>query len=315
MASNFVITGKGIIKLDYNKQERDQLQSYIKDLETTIGINKQINKEMISGMSDNVKAKRIIDNLTKENALLTSQNKKIIKERDDAQYKALINGQLSDNYRQKEKELFNECQEKIQELQEQLNKKEYMLQKLEKKYSEAEKLLRKYAKNDAEIKKMIESKCISEKGCISNVVIENEHLKNDLSQIIYERERMKLEIQGYKEKLCRKGSDFTESKVPKLSLDKLQKSLIENKTNLFSPQRRKETTEIFARSITPRPELKTRKDAEENQGALNDDQKNLPEQHSITISSISNENQNSIMQNELDIDKIDIDVYALKNKW
>ena len=127
MEPGFLMTGRGIIKYDFTKTEREQLNSYIKDLETTITINKQIIKEMISGMSIDIKSKRIIDNLTKESTLLINQNKKIIKERDEAQYKSLINGQLVEEYKVKEKDVYSECQEKISELQEQLNKKEYIL--------------------------------------------------------------------------------------------------------------------------------------------------------------------------------------------
>jgi len=66
-------------------------------------------------MSADIKYKRTIEKLNRENALLSKQVKQLAKERDDAQYRALINAQLTENYKEKERDIYTECQEKIQD--------------------------------------------------------------------------------------------------------------------------------------------------------------------------------------------------------
>jgi hypothetical protein len=291
MDTGYLMTGRGMIKFDFTKKDRDQLQRYIKDLEETVSINKEILNDLISGNISNVKHKDALLKLNKENANLSKLIKTTVKQRDDAQYKALINAQLTEDYKEKEREIYNECQEKIQELKDQLSRKEYMLQHLEKKYYEAEKLLKKYAKNDIDIRKMIESKSAKDVTNISNVVVENEGLKNDLNKLKIEKEILLKEI----ERMQHNRATITPKKeIPILKFSSVQKSV--NEEPMVMRTAKANITQL-AKSTTPRVESRVTinaetppKPLEENQGTLNTDDRKQAEPKSFSeLSSIINE--------------------------
>lgn len=165
--------------------DKAQMTNYIKDLEKTIRINKEIMSEFFSADSKmGANNKKTIEKLNQENTELQVQLKKAIKERDDAQASLLINEQINENNMQKEKDLIEENEEKLKDIQEELEFKEYELQFLEKKYNKAEAMLKRYASRIPEINALL--KDLSNEANedkqekISNVVEENEALAKEL---------------------------------------------------------------------------------------------------------------------------------------
>jgi hypothetical protein len=171
------------LKITFMEKDKLQMINKIHDLEKTVMINKEIIQEMIN-TEDRLdpKGKRILDKLNKENAHLQLQTKRVIKERDQAQSKALINEQIIQEYKNKEAEINRDYAEKIQDLTDQLNRKEYILQNYERKYFKAEGMLKKYSHYEQEIRMFLRGLNIKpeEERTISSVVEENEQLKEQV---------------------------------------------------------------------------------------------------------------------------------------
>eukprot|EP00831_Metopus_contortus_P047988 TRINITY_DN38937_c0_g1_i1.p1 TRINITY_DN38937_c0_g1~~TRINITY_DN38937_c0_g1_i1.p1 ORF type:complete len:109 (-),score=28.62 TRINITY_DN38937_c0_g1_i1:96-422(-) len=81
------------LKGSFLEKEKDQMLEYIKDLEETITINKQIISELLL-QGGGVQDKKIIGKLNGENASLQMQLKRVIKERAELQAKLLIAEQI-----------------------------------------------------------------------------------------------------------------------------------------------------------------------------------------------------------------------------
>jgi hypothetical protein len=188
-----------------------------------------------------------------------------------------------------------------------------MLQHLEKKYSEAEKLLKRYAKNDIDIRKLMEFRSTKDPTNISNVVVENETLKNDVSKLKIEKEILLKEIERMQQS---KTIATPKKEIPVLQLSSIKKPIEETRTLRNT---RINATQVVARSTTPRiesrfgmKEVAIKKALEENQGALNTEEKdkNQVEPKSFSeLSSISNEV--NISNNNAKID-VDIDPNEIK---
>jgi hypothetical protein len=83
----------------------------------------------------------------------------------------------------------------IEELKENLERKEYLLQVNEQRYSEFEKILMELAENDSSVKKRLSDlNVIPKDRKISNVILENNNLKEQYDVLKYENEKLRDQI-------------------------------------------------------------------------------------------------------------------------
>jgi len=83
----------------------------------------------------------------------------------------------------------------IEELKENLERKEYLLQVNEQRYSEFEKILMELAENDHSVKKRLaDLNVIPKDRKISNVILENNNLKEQFDLLKYENEKLRDQI-------------------------------------------------------------------------------------------------------------------------
>ncbi len=172
------------LKGSFIGRDKDQLGSYVKDLEKTLGINKEIISELVSSAPGDAGMKRAMEKLNQENAELHRQFSKISKERDDSQAKLLICEQIIDELNNKYDESTKEYEEKQKELLDQLSRKEYAVQQQERRYQKIEELLMKRAHNDQEIGKAVKSLNLHMDAPkrIVNVIEENDELARKLHE-------------------------------------------------------------------------------------------------------------------------------------
>jgi len=184
-------TTRKTVRASFIANERAQTAEYIKNLEQTLAINKEIISEMMGKNQSSGSMKSMITKLNNENGNLQNQLKKVIKDRNEAQSKLLIAEQLVENYKKHEIDACKDLQDKQIELVDQLNRKEYFLQNMERKYARAISLLTKFAHKDQEIKKGLKELKADIKGeqKVTNVVEENTRLSKELAE---EKEKNKL---------------------------------------------------------------------------------------------------------------------------
>lgn len=136
--------------------KRDQMQNleYIKDLEETIVINKEVIADLLTDAKSNSLNKTIIL-LNKENALLQKRLKITITARNQYQSKALLLEQMLENMKRKIYELEAQLTEKSELHETQLAKKEYELEDCQEKLKNAIDMLRRYAVQNIEDNRII----------------------------------------------------------------------------------------------------------------------------------------------------------------
>ena len=159
------------IKKGYIQNEAAQLRERVGDLQMNLSINKDIIRELLQDNHQHAMLKLEI-----ENTELADLNKRLIRERDDAQARQLIMEQISEELQAKEDELANNLEEQVKELKEKLERKEYFMQSKEKKWLEVEKLLAVYTKDDLELKKTLADMRVRVESTkkITNVIEDNE---------------------------------------------------------------------------------------------------------------------------------------------
>ncbi len=177
-------TCRGKIRGIFLEKDKEQMSGYIKDLERTLAINKEIISELLGKGAGESQNKRVIEKLNYENANLQFQLKKAIKERNDYQAKLLISEQIVEDYKAKELEVVKDNEEKFVELTDQLNRKEFFLQNTQRKYEKAEALLKRFSHKDQEIRKALKELNADGRAekRITNVVEENEQLQKELAE-------------------------------------------------------------------------------------------------------------------------------------
>jgi len=187
------------LKIDFLEQEKSEILERITDLEFTLEINKNLIRDLCeTTFTQNEKYKISIQKLNEENSKLHNILKKSSKNKADFQAQKLIFEQIIEEYKKKERELICETNEKIAELREMLDKKEYILQNEEKKYYELEQCVLKYLNDVPEMKNYIDEikYCVKENEGISNVVIENDRLRQKISELISENEKLRADAAG-----------------------------------------------------------------------------------------------------------------------
>ncbi len=178
-----VIT-RGKIKGVFLEQDKQQMTGYIRDLEKTLAINKQIISELLEKDSTESKSRKVIEKLNNENAELQSQLKVAIKERSQCQARLLISEQILEEYKSKEETLEKEHKEKVVELTDQLNRKEFVLQNCQRRYEKAQVLLKRFSHKDQEIRRALKELNFDGRfeRRITNTVEDNERMRKELTQ-------------------------------------------------------------------------------------------------------------------------------------
>ena len=201
-------------KNGYVKREFIEMENYIKDLESTLAINKEIISELIKKTLTNEQERKILESLNSENTTLHKQFVRTMKERDEARAKLLISDQIINHSKKHEEELIVEMNAMKSELVDQLNRKEFRLQKLEKKYDNVINVLESFRHKDQAIKKLLDNLNADKRTDykISNVLTTNNYLQE---QLLKEKEKVKTltsEISAYR------TVTFIESKEKPLSM-------------------------------------------------------------------------------------------------
>ena len=180
------------------KKTAQQLK--IKDIEGNLMINKELIKAIISESTIDAKMKKTVEKQNMENTSLIQQIFDANNRLQELQFRGLINSQMIEDYKYKENEVYNECEEKVNELKDQLNRKESILQSYNKKNAEAEHLLRKYSKTDSAIKDIVFNcrEASNKEINISNVLNENETLKAKIKLLTQEKEELAHEEENLK---------------------------------------------------------------------------------------------------------------------
>jgi len=167
------------LKALFLENEKNQIQNYIKDLEDTVRINKEIITELLK--SNKTNNNDINEKLNSENVKLLKQLAETTKKQTEVQSQLLITDQIMKELKLKEEEVRLEFAETKQEFLSQLSKKEYILQFYEQKNQTLEGLLKKYAKKEPELSvAMKELNTEVNPRYIENVVIENNDLNKKL---------------------------------------------------------------------------------------------------------------------------------------
>eukprot|EP00826_Nyctotherus_ovalis_P027697 TRINITY_DN21678_c0_g1_i1.p1 TRINITY_DN21678_c0_g1~~TRINITY_DN21678_c0_g1_i1.p1 ORF type:complete len:225 (-),score=77.15 TRINITY_DN21678_c0_g1_i1:39-614(-) len=139
------------LKALFIESDKSQANNYIKDLENTIAINKELITEMLKSQS--APDSSINQKLNLENARLLKQVAELTQKLSDTQAKLLMTEQIMKEHKMREEEKRLEFEEKRKEFVGQLSKKEYIVQHYEKKNRTLEELLKKFAKKEPELSK------------------------------------------------------------------------------------------------------------------------------------------------------------------
>ena len=236
-------TNRNKIRAKFMDTEKLQGSEYARNLEKNLQINKEILNELISSdtrMEDG--CKKTLIKLNTEAMSLQTQIKKLVKERNDLQAKLLINEQLIDNLSMKQNELISDCNEKVRtferawqdrvsELEEELEYKGCELQTLQLKFSKAETLLRKHSGKSAELEAACQElfKQSTTRKKLTSVVFENEALTKEIEALKkkLEAKHAQEEAESANEKLTRSPqlsrSFVVRSSIPSLDLSKVKK--------------------------------------------------------------------------------------------
>eukprot|EP00826_Nyctotherus_ovalis_P059504 TRINITY_DN8282_c0_g1_i1.p1 TRINITY_DN8282_c0_g1~~TRINITY_DN8282_c0_g1_i1.p1 ORF type:complete len:365 (+),score=89.14 TRINITY_DN8282_c0_g1_i1:183-1277(+) len=194
------------LKGTFLEKDKQQMRDYIKDLEKTLALNKEIISELLSAESSSATHKNTITKLNKENCELQKKVKDLIKERDNVQSRLLVCEQMIEEFKCHENGLEQQYEEKAREMLEQLSMKEYVVQSYEKRLRMALNLLMKYKEIDANVNFFLKEMSINgnEKLTMKNVVEENESLIKIMKELHmkldnFERELFSLATQKTKE--------------------------------------------------------------------------------------------------------------------
>lgn len=211
------ITSRKRLKGVFLEKDKEQMKSYIQDLEKTIILNKGIISDLLSNETPNTVHKNTIRKLNRENSELQGKVKELIRERDSAQARLLVSEQLVAELRSREGDLELHFAEKSREMLEQLSIKEYVVQSFEKRLRKAVILLQKYKEHDVNIRFLLRELAEdgSEKKSMKNVVEENEILLKIMKEIYAKIEHFEQELHCLAND---KSSEFLLSDSPQVRL-------------------------------------------------------------------------------------------------
>jgi len=172
------------LKGSFISVQKQQTNSYIKDLEASVAINKGIIADLISQNSSKLDSAKLISKLNEESKRISEQLKECQKERNELQMKLLISEQLLEEQKKREKIALKEYEEKKADWLDQLDRKEYILQIYGKMIARAVSTLKPIASRNVLVLKAIENleENVDDSGRIANIVLEKEALEKKLKE-------------------------------------------------------------------------------------------------------------------------------------
>jgi len=142
-------------KMLFLDKVKDQMKSYIADLESSLAINKSIIEELVKKHIWSLQEKRVMEKLSQENSRLQEQVKNLVRERDELQTKLLITEQINENYKKREAESIRDMVRVKQQFISQINRKNYTYKVLERQHEQVLDVLRVMAQNDQRIMQLL----------------------------------------------------------------------------------------------------------------------------------------------------------------
>lgn len=236
------VTSRQKLKGHFLIQNKLQTGSYIKDLEGTIAINKQIISNLVASSKEEESLKAATESLNQENLKLLEKLKLATRERDDLQAKLLIAEQIIEDYRGAEMNVEDRMKERIQEMLDQLSKKEYVVQSYEKRFHRLIPVLRKYIGVDPDLQQLVQALSIpiAATHTITNIVEANEILATEVqtarrkmaeleSRLTEAAQSKECEVKENKEPGMKSLSKLAMHQNSNSTIDDSQKVSIENK--------------------------------------------------------------------------------------
>ena len=130
--------------------------------------------------------------ITQENELWESRVKTLTEQRDQLQASFLLSQQVKEGQKDQEDDIEGIYKEEIDELKENLERKEYLLQLVEQRVAAYEKLLMTLGARDQEVQqKLQEQKIVLKDRKITNVVMENQELKEHNANLLEQNNQLR----------------------------------------------------------------------------------------------------------------------------
>lgn len=203
------MTSRKASRLKFMQTETEQQLYYIKDLETSLALNKSMLQELFHTPTAHVDdtqsltftSHRIIEQLINDNRRLEDQLAKSMNLRNEAQVKALINEQILTECYIREQELTEELEEKLQELKYQAERRNRLIQE----YTQRNQLL----ESEAEIyKKSKDTVILSPIEPVMRLHEKTERLRMYLHKIARELHKIRVHNQALVEECRILWSDY-----------------------------------------------------------------------------------------------------------
>ena len=194
---------KRLVQMQYIDQENQNLLMENEDLNQTLKINKDIIKSLLEGNAKfDAQFEYTLAQVTQENELWESRVKTLTDQRDRLQAEQLMQQQIINNVRDKEEDVAEIYKDEIDELKESLERKEYLLQLAEQRVAAYEKLLMNLGARDAEVQaKLNEQKIVLKERKITNVVMENNQLRESNTNLLEQNNLMREQLESVLSKL------------------------------------------------------------------------------------------------------------------
>ena len=180
------VAKKRNLQIQFLENENTNLTIENEDLNTTLKINKDIIRTLLTGdrqFKDQVEF--TFEQLSQENRILETKIKALQTERDSLHANFLLQKQIMENEQEKKDEIGGIWQDEIDDLKEGLERKEYLLQLAEQRVSAFEKLLFQLGARDPIVQRTLaEQNIVLKDRKITNVVIENNELKEMNKQLL-----------------------------------------------------------------------------------------------------------------------------------
>lgn len=236
------------IKCSFLESSKKQLSAYIKDLEATVAINKQIIEKLLETSLGKESKQNVMALLNEENTKLQAQVQTLVKERDSFQSQFLISEQIIAELKGRENNYKGQMRERQVELLDQLGRKESLLQHLLRRLDRAVAVLGKYAGMDGEVRECVESLC--HRSNVLSVVGQKTQLNAEMQDA-----RLKMaELESRLRMLTRRGIGSMQDCLSKENADPLAPRsssplvLLEHKKLLAENKELKEQVEKLAKS-------------------------------------------------------------------
>ena len=225
---------KRLVQMKFLEQENQNLLLENDDLNTTIKINKDIIKSLLGGDKKfDAQFEYALAQITQENELWETRVKTLTQQRDRLQAEQLMQSQILSNAQENREDFAEIYRDEIDELKENLERKEYLLQLAEQRVGAYEKLLMNLGARDPEVQaKLNEQKIVLKERKITNVVMENNTLRQHNAELLEQNGLMREQLESLLSKL---QSGDSKAADPQLMVEEI--SIFQNKMTATYPQK------------------------------------------------------------------------------